>query len=283
MNLEEKIATICGENNYRSFTDGIDSDFTNALVALDDETKSSICPILCDLAIKPSGYTVGLRAEIIKFLARKKPKYGIKAVLFGLKSNNSLLVNSALIGFEMLPNSYQKKLESDVLYNTGNLTRNSNNAVGALQLYKMADYLLDRKQVKEKTFLRLITQTNWGDNPFVQPPADAFKDVSTVGNCISLFRVKSREEVNLVLSGFLARRDYDSVIDYVLIKGKELKRANIIPVNTPGELESEADLMHYDVTNLSASHLYKLVKIINTSRFERLHVAEGRHLKPDPA
>lgn len=116
--------------------------------------------------------------------------------------------------------------------------------------------------------LRGIRKNRWIKKSFpggIALPADAFDDVKTLNNGLSVWIIEdNRSNLTQVITALASTKPSLSNIDYVLVDARHI--VPIFPLDpAPGETaDASANPMHRNISNLSAPKLYELVSLIDT-------------------
>lgn len=128
-------------------------------------------------------------------------------------------------------------------------------------------------------FLRVIRQARW----FPQPSAalgwlmageiqsDALLDLQTRDNALSVYRFDNDIELEIIIVGLASNRENLANLDYISFDEQHLASAGIIFVKTDGDTPcSQANMLHYDLRELTVHKVAMLAQVISGSPFERI-------------
>jgi hypothetical protein len=134
--------------------------------------------------------------------------------------------------------------------------------------------------------LRGIRKRRWSTDASIsglsegEIQADAFGDLSTSQNTLSVWYVDDQSNLEQVITALSSNRDTISNLDYVLFNLDLVSNIGIkIEKNKGATPYEDANHWHRDLTMITASKLFKLVEIICNQNSEKGRVQEKNILK----
>ena len=108
--------------------------------------------------------------------------------------------------------------------------------------------------------------------------ADAFLDLQTQGNRLSVYRVENEEEIGRVVTALAANREGPSNFDYALVNEEDLTSIGIALSQQAGDTPySEVnENLHFDLEMLTLQNLSQLAQTLSSGGHERLTWKEVR-------
>lgn len=125
-------------------------------------------------------------------------------------------------------------------------------------------------------YLRMIRQARWLKYPDLgwlsedDIQGDAFGDLQTTDNKLSVYRVENDEVRERIVIALAANRDNVANLDYAILEEDALSKVGIEirqqDGNTP---DTSVNKLHYDLTLLTVTNLSKLAQLVSSGEQAR--------------
>ena len=123
-------------------------------------------------------------------------------------------------------------------------------------------------------FLRVVRQARWFRLdwlPSDELQADAFSDLQTRDNKLSVYRLDSDADVQLVIVALAATREQLDNLDYVVFNDSGLGSLSIDLFQETGETPSDrANNLHWELRHLTNTRLLGLAQLLSESHHDRI-------------
>ena len=126
-------------------------------------------------------------------------------------------------------------------------------------------------------FLRIVRQSKWHERhkidwlPDCEIQADAFCDIQTEQNRLSVYRVANETDSRRVVVAIAATRRTISKVDYAVFDYSDIHSLGITVDMSDGETPDEVvNRMHYELGHLTVRRLAKLAEIIYAGKHKRI-------------
>ena len=132
-------------------------------------------------------------------------------------------------------------------------------------------------------YLRTVKASHWFPHnqeswlPPGEVQARALQDLQLKHNTLSVYRVTTKFDIDLVVLALAAGRQSLDVADYVLLDEAELQCRGIELCKTEGvTADYRANDLHYNMFDLTIFRVYQISRIIRSAGSNRIH---RRHIK----